>query len=316
MTKREKTLLAATVTVIVLWGGWTLWGKYSAAIALREGQSRQAQRDLRTARSEVVLATRAKKNLEAWREQSLPVNIEVAQTEYRAWLMDCLNEAGLEFNQVRRTAVKPYGDAYTAIAFAAHAEGDLEKVTRFLYRFYKLPQLHKLTQLSLRPAEGDGIGMDIMVEALVVDGTERSSGMAEGESDRLALEDVDAYLESIKGRNLFKRYTPPPPPRRDPPPVVKRDPPPKPQFDHAKHAYVSAALGDGQGKQVWINVRTTGKTFYLSEGDPIEVGDYKGTVKSIGVRTVVVEVDGKLVQYEIGDQLREGKTVEASASLL
>ncbi|MCA9242013.1 MAG: hypothetical protein KDA37_17505, partial [Planctomycetales bacterium] len=227
MTQREKTLLAATVGVIVLWGGWTLWGKYSAALANREGQSRQAERDLRTARSEVVLSTRAKKNLEAWREKSLPQNIEVAQTAYRGWLMDCLKEAGLEFNQVRRTAVKPYGDAYTAIAFTAHAEGDLPKVTRFLYRFYSLPQLHKLTQLSLRPtADGGGISMDIMVEALVVNGTDRTEGVVEGDSGRLALENVDAYLKSIEGRNLFQRYTPPASPRVVPPAGVQNDSPP------------------------------------------------------------------------------------------
>jgi hypothetical protein len=202
-----------------LWAGWKGIGKYQTALGDLRDESRQAQGELGSAKLELLQSDEAMQNLDRWQEESLPEDPEVAQTEYRAWLVDRLGESGLKFNNVRRVGARSEGEAYTAITYTAHADGKLDQITRFLHTFYDSPQLHKITVLKLTPMpEGGELAMDVTIESLIVHGTTRKEGIAEGSSGRLALENVDAYVESIKGRNLFTQYTPPPPHAPSPPP--------------------------------------------------------------------------------------------------
>lgn len=311
MTKREKMLLAGVIGVIALWGGWRGLSAYQGALADRRSELRSLERDLSDARLEQALVDEAIQNLESWQERSLPTNLQVAQSEYRGWLVERLSEAGLSFDNVRRVSARPVANAYTAITYLAHAEGDLDQVTRFLHTFYSSRLLHKLTLVRLAPLSGSGkLGLDITVEALIVEGAVRKEGIVEGQSDRLAHSGVEDYLDSIGARNLFVPYTPPPPPRPKPEPrVVVERPPPPPKFDDSKHAYISGVVGDAEGPQAWLNVRTTGETLYLRQGDPFEVGQFQGRVLSINVRDkeVVLESDGQVLKLELGSHLREAK---------
>lgn len=310
MTQRERILLGAIVAIGVLWFGWKGLGSYQASLSDKRNQLTDAQRQLDSTKLDILRSQEAMLNLEDWQERSLPADQEVAQTEYRAWLMERLDDAGLEFNNVRRVGARPDGVAYTAITFMAHAEGKLEQVTRFLHQFYDSPQLHKITVLKLNPTpEGRSVGMDLTVEALVVNGATRTEGIVEGSSGRLILGEVDPYLASVKGRNLFVPYTPPRPPRPPAPPKVvesRPDPPPKPKFDDAKHAHLSATIGNGGRWQAWIYVRTTGETLYLNEGDDLKVGLFDGKIRSINEHQIVVESEGQMLRVSLGKHLREG----------
>lgn len=309
MTQREKILLIAVVGVLVAWFGWRGVGQYQAAISDR----REALFETETERNRVnqtrLLTQQAMQNLETWQQQSLPASLQVAQTDYRAWLQTALGEAGLNYSNVRRIGLRQIGEAATSISFMAHAEGDLKSVTQFLYSFYDVPQLHKLAVLRLTPLDDKGtLAMDITVEALVVKGTTRTEGVAMGTASESQAEQRQQYVESIVSRNIFEPYSPPPPPKPEPKPVVvERKQPPKPKFDDAKHAFVTALIGTGQGPQAWINVRTTGKTLYLEPGDEIEVGEFKGRLKAIDLdaRKIVIESDGQTLSVKFGANLRD-----------
>ncbi len=315
MTQREKILLMSVVGVLVLWAGWQGVGKYQAALENLRDQSREAQGELGSAKLELLQSDEAMQNLDRWQEESLPEDPEVAQTAYRAWLVDRLGESGLRFNNVRRVGARPEGEAYTAITYTAHADGKLDQITRFLHTFYDSPQLHKITVLKLTPMPEKGeLAMDVSIEALIVHGTTRQEGIAEGTSGRLALENVEAYVDSIQGRNLFAQYTPPPPPRPKPPPkavVETPPPPPKPEFDDAKHAFVSGIIGNGDRYEVWVNVRTTGESLHLYEGDAIKVGQFNGRITSIDKMSIVVESDGESLRVPLGSPLGDGKPVSS-----
>ncbi|TWT67013.1 hypothetical protein Pla123a_44420 [Posidoniimonas polymericola] len=321
MTQRERVLLIGVILTLALWGGWKgLQWRQQAMSDLRSEQ-RALDQQLAAADLERLKTQRDIERLEQWQQQSLPADTQVAQTEYRAWLMDQLNEAGLSFNNVRRVGARPEGSAYTSITYTAHAEGKVPQLTKFLYSFYRSAQLHKLTRLKLDPLpDGGAVAMDITVESLIVDGTTRKEGLSEGESDRLALGELADYLASIEGRNVFVEYTPPPPPKKDPPPQVaekRPEPPPKPKFDDAKHAHFTAVVGKGDAQQAWINVRTTGKTLYVSEGDAIKVGQFDGTVKSIdaAARRLYIESEGKVYGVPFGASLSEGEPIDGDTLL-
>ncbi|MEM6330507.1 MAG: hypothetical protein AAF790_09685 [Planctomycetota bacterium] len=308
MTDREKKLAAAVVLILLLWGGWSAWQRYRGAMAARKTDLQNAESELQAARFAKLRAMDAAERLERYRERSLPTDLQAAQREYRAWLFDRLEEAGLEFDGVTLVDSRPGAGAYTSLRYSAEAAGDLAAVTRFLDAFYRAPMLHKITTLKLTPRERSTLKVNLGVRVLAVAGATRKAGLPEGDSGRPALPDADAYVASIVPRDIFREYTPPPPPRRDPPPrpVVKRDPPPpRPRFDESNHAYLTGIVQSGDRLQAWINVRTAGETLRVFAGDELAVGLLKGTVESVSARRLVYRTDAGRFATPLGKTLRQ-----------
>ena len=318
MTKREKNLAIVVAALLVLTGGWWLWGKYQTALATRQSDYADAELSLGDKKLDQAKARAKLERLEQYQARSLPTDPQVAQLEYRAWLIDRVKEAGLDMEDVTLTENRSSGDDYTSLGYSAQASGDLREVTKFLHAFYDSSLLHKLTSLKLIPTRGDELSVSFTVEALAVRGAVRKSGMPPEGSGRPALGDADAYLASIVERDLFTRYTPPRPPRpkpiQKPRPVVQK-PPPKPKFDDAAHAYVTALVGLGDRWQAWITVRTTGERLQLTQGDALKVGLLKGKVESVDARQIVVRTDDKLFATPLGSNLREGKELAQEDAL-
>lgn len=313
MTDREKKLGLIVLVMVAGWGAWNLWGKYSGALDERKAELQAAEVALQDARFDTLKADATTRRLARYQERSLPVDPQVAQLEYRAWLVSELREAGLDFEDVTLSEKRPSGDAFTSLAYTAKAEGDLTALTKFLHAFYQAPQLHKITRLRLTPREGDQLQVDLSVQSLAISGAERKEGLPQGESGRLALESLDDYLASITERNVFTAYVPPQPPKPKitAAPVVKREPAPKPKFDDAAHAYLTGVVQAGERLQAWIYVRTTGETLRVYEGDPLTVGLLEGKVESISPKKIVVRVDENLYATPLGSHLREAAPLES-----
>ena len=63
--------------------------------------------------------------------------------------------------------------------------------------------------------------------------------------------------------------------------------------------------------QAWINVRTTGETLRVHEGDDVKVGALKGKVESIEPRLLVIKTDDeKPLRVQLGHSLREEEKEE------
>src|SRR6056297_2158367 len=77
----------------------------------------------------------------------------------------------------------------------------------------------------------------------------------------------------------------------DPPVVVEEEP--EPEFDHARQTVLTALLTGGDDWEAWMNVRTSGKTLKLREGDRFEIGTVKGKVVEVTPKFVVIEVDDR-----------------------
>lgn len=309
MTNREKKLAAAVAILIMLGVGNWGWQKYSTWKQSATARKTTAATDLQAAMLEQTKTRRAVNKLRAWREQSLPANAAVAQSQYRAWLVELLQDAGLDVTDVTPRPTGQQSSAYKALGFEAEASGTLTGVVKFLDAFYRSDQLQKISSLRLAPMndDNDQLRVTLNVEAIVVNGTERQHGLPEATSNRLALASASEYVERIAGRNPFVAYKPPAPLR---PKVVERPrpkPAEKPKFNHAEHAQITGFVSEGDNYEAWVTVHTLGERLYLQKGDEVKVGAFEGTVIDVYRSELLIDTDAGLLAFGLGDKLTDGK---------
>src|SRR5262249_15461487 len=158
--------------------------------------------------------------------------------------------------------------------------GSLSNVVAMLYEFYRSPQLHQITSLTLNRAAGSSqLTVNLNVEALSLKGATATNKLPEGDSKQLKLASADAYQKNFAERDVVTAYSPPRPPG---PPRERREPPPgPPKFDDAEVAHFTGSVDSGNGWQAWINVRSTGEMLHLTAGDPVKVGAIDGEIESV-----------------------------------
>ena len=307
MNQREKVLAAVVLAVLVLLGGKGLWGRYRALVAQRHSNLQSARDQLAAAKVQLRRGQRATERLERWQQQSLPADRELARSLYRTWLLERCAQAGLAVDNIESTQRALSTASQTAIGYSIAARGTLKATITLLYEFYRSTMLHQITRLQLRPAGDAGqLNVTFSVEALILPGATVEVELPTGVSDRLVRANVDEYVEGIAGRNLLAVYRPP---RAGPPPTARQERPPPPKFDDAKFAHVTGIVQVDGRLQAWITVRTTGEVLRLFEGDAVKVGLFEGHIVSIGPRMIVLECDDEQLQVNLGENLRDGKTV-------
>jgi hypothetical protein len=307
VTKREQTLLAGVVGIVGLWALGSGWQRFQDAQSELQARLESARQAVADAQLEQSKAQSTLRRLEAWQAQSLPTDIDRAQSEYRAWLIAQGEAAGLQLDDVKLAGSQQRGEAYTAISYSAEAQGDLAQLAKFLYRFYSAGALHKLTKLQITPlAGGQQLKAAFGIEALSVRGATRDEGMPEPVP--LASGDEAQYVSELTCRNLFAKYVPPAPPKPPEPKVVKKEPPPPPKFDDAEHAYLTGIVQD----QAWIHVRTKDETLRLKAGDKLKVGLLEGDIVSVEQRAITYKTSEGTFSVSLGQPIRPGAAVSKS----
>jgi hypothetical protein len=303
MNQREKILAAAVLSLLVLWGGSKLQGRYSDSLANGRSALIAAQSKLDDAKLALERGRLAVKQMEAWQQQSLPADRDVAQTLYREWIRAKCSEAGVTLDDIQTDQRTTPSVAYTTIGYTVTAHGSLKAVTSLLYSFYRSTLLQQITRMQVRPgADAGQLNILMQIEALVLPGSTNIAKLAAGDSNRLAKATADEYVKSITGRNLLTAYAPP---RPEPSPTGAHTEPPKPKFDDAEFAYVTGIVEVGGRLQAWITVRTTGEVLRLFEGDAVKVGQVEGKIVSIEPRMIVLHCDKEDLHVGLGHSLRE-----------
>lgn len=338
LKKREKILAIATGGIVALAAIYWVLSSTSGSTNFSLAELRRQCEAKRTELEKKQNLLRGQKanaeKLAAWEKTSLPTRPEAARSTYQRWLRDSASKAKFRTTDIFSSEGQPRKGVYTIYPFRLEGRATLDQLTRFLYEFYTAPHLHQIRRLSLNPVEGGKeFDLAITIEAAALATADRADRLAEGRVARLGQPKVEDYVGVIVRRRmegdrfvdaagLFTPYSPPPPPvvaRRDPPPPrpdppKPSEPPKPPAFDHAKFAYVTAILQVDGRPQVWIDARTIGKQFKLSEGESFVVGESKGVVKRIGRHAVEIELDGKPRILTAGASLKESAVVVAPAS--
>ncbi|HCK72476.1 MAG TPA: hypothetical protein DHW38_12925 [Planctomycetaceae bacterium] len=207
MTKREKRLTQIGGVILALTIVSWIFNSYSATLSDLERELEQAQRQV----DDIDIAEREVEKLaqqfDEMRGQSLPSDISTAQTAYKAWLIDLLQQDDYKFNNVKiaSNAITESEDAlFVRHPFQVSFAGSLDSITNMLYAFYSKQILHRVNQLSLQPLSQDELSVRMTVEAIALSDAPKTVDLEAIKSkETLSHGDAAKYAEAILNRNLF-----------------------------------------------------------------------------------------------------------------
>lgn len=212
MTKRERTLGIAVGALLVVVGG--IFGmqrvmswfdeRYDAVASLQTAVEQQ--------KSTINRGSRAERQFREWQARSLPEDQALARSLYLDWLQKRAVSAGLTGLRVSPGPGRQEGKIYQLHTFNVTGDGDLQQLTRFLHDFYSAGYLHRIKSLLVKPKVGQSKDLDLTlsIEALSLTGTPPSKELADVPGNRLAHQDVAAYIDTVVARNLFGPANKPP----------------------------------------------------------------------------------------------------------
>lgn len=303
LKKREQLLAVALGGFLVLMVGRSIYSMWQGPLDKLRTQKANLRREIEGKEKQIKKGDAAKARIDAWNRRALPSDPDTARSLYQNWLLSLAAESGFEGTKVEAGQGRQRGDVYHALRFGLQAHTTLDRVTRFLHRFYTAGHLHQIRTLSLVPLEkSEKLEIQLAIEALVLPGADRKDKLTAEEASRLASPKPTDY-QVIAARNLFASYKPQPPQRAETPP---------PPFDAGKYAYLTAIVDVAGKPEAWLLVRTSGEKLKLHEGETFRVGDMQGKIVRIGLREVEVEVAGQRWRYPLGDSLREMIKVPAN----
>ena len=116
---------------------------------------------------------------------------------------------------------------------------------------------------------------------------------------KVVVRDDGIPIRSAEQTIEFKVVNPPPPEVAD----STEEAPQELRFDDARFTYAVAMVEVSGRRQLWLQVRTSGKILKLTEGDPVRIGSIDATIAHIGDREVQLEADGTTFRVQVGEPL-------------
>lgn len=207
MTNREKRLTQIGGVIFALTVVSWIFNSYTGALSDLDNQIEVASRE----KDDVDVAERQAavlgEKFEKMRGQSLPSDISAAQTAYKAWLIDLLqqDDFNLENVKIASNAITESEDQiFVRHPFQVSFSGSLAGITDMLYAFYSKQILHRINQLSLQPMNQDELNVRMTVEAIALSDAPKQVDLNAIESKEvLSHGDAAMYARAILERNLF-----------------------------------------------------------------------------------------------------------------
>ncbi len=305
LAKREKLLGIIVAGLLVLVVGQFLFGQFLGLFSDRETKLEAIQKEVDEKQAKIDRGRKAAARLADYERRSLPASRELARSLYQDWLLSLIDKHKIQRADVSLQPTTDKG-AFDRLTFTLGGRGTVDQLAHLLYDFYSASHLQQIRRMTVKPLQEGQLELSATIEALVLPGAKRKDKLNDEPSGRLALSDFAKYQAAIVGRNFFAEYTPPKPTVVERPKV---DPPKPPAFDAAKHAVITAIIEVNHQPEIWLSVRTTGKTLRLREGETFEVGALSGTVVRIGDRDAELEAGGKRLLVSLGESLREAAEI-------
>jgi hypothetical protein len=283
---RKYILLAIFAAMVCYWGSDWLLNQFSGPLASLAARKTELTHEIRQVKRQLQLARKAAKEMNLWRAQSLPTDVERARSAYQEWLAELVEHVQLLNSGVDSGEPASHkGMAHaTSIGFSAHGRGTLAQLTRFLYDFYSAGHLHQIRSLSITSVSGsEMLELVISIETLVLPNADRKERLSSKRSDRLASDRIEDY-QSIVERNLFGVGG---------------------SAQVTDYAFLTAVnYVDGQ-PEAWFSIRTNDSVLKLRRGEQLEVGSFKGTIAAITDTDVIVESEAERWLLTVGENLSQ-----------
>jgi hypothetical protein len=254
--RRKRLLLVGLGLIAVFYAGdWVLTNWIEKPKEQRKKQIVALQARIKEYDEKYIARARQDAEwLRYWYSQSLPTNPEVAQSLYRAWLLEVGEYVGIAGRTVNATEPVRRG-AFYSMSFSMRGRGTLEQLTQFLYEFYSAGHLHKITSISMTPVGKAGaLDLSLVIETLIIPQANRPDRLGTGRAYRLTSLSLNDY-EVISRRNLFS--------------VGGGG-----SADPVNHTYLTAVNYVNNQPQAWFTLRTTGAVMKLGRDDQlVQTGD-------------------------------------------
>ncbi len=285
---REKILVALFVLLLLVFGGDRVVSYLQGPLQARRSTAERLANEIEKRAARLAQARKAAKELASWEQRSLPSDPVAARSAYQAWLLDLVNRLELVNPNVSSGEPALRGGMYYTVNFSLQAAGTLEQWTQFLFEFYRAGYLHQIRSIGFTPVGKKGqIILSLAIEALALPGADRSDGLPEETSDRLAFEKLEDY-RVIAERNLFG---------------------PGGSVDPTDHAYLTAINHVNGQPEAWFTLRTETdpdrSLLKVRVGTPLKVGQFHATVVEIDREDVILEAAGQRWILAIGESLAQ-----------
>jgi hypothetical protein len=230
--------------------------------------------------------------------RSLPRVTNDARSQYRFWLLELLQYSGLEMEnshvEVGLPALTPFWGDYRG---TIQCTGSLSQLSYFLFEFYYVPFLHRVTSISLTPVDGnpEKKTFNIVVNALALrpqDPYDYSSYPLANQLptwegwylQRTASNDLTTY-QVIENRDLLQTA--------------------KGGTDQADYTFLTAIIQRDNQMEVWFSVRTDDTLIEAKLGDTIHSGSFTGKIVEILDQDIVLDRNGSRWLLTNGESLQE-----------
>ena len=173
------------------------------------------EQQIRNHELELAKAEQALTLLPELQERSLPRKLDLAKSEYQAWLLQLVSEIGLRAPAVNPKDAVNQKNLLHVLKFDVRGRGTLTQIADFLFQFYQAGHLHKITSMTLNPLQTSRqVDMSVSIEAISLSTATRDDQLTSRTSDQLASSNLKEYsalasrdLFNISGGNLVAQQT-------------------------------------------------------------------------------------------------------------
>lgn len=299
--ERRRVLMAGLALAATLFVGRWAWGTFiTGPIQTQEKIAREAERKTERTNQKLVAARAARLEVEEWSRASLPANPALAQERYQAYLINLLQSSRIA-NATIMPGQPTARDGIYFVPFSVQAETDLESFTRFLHAFYASPRLHQVRRLSLNPVEradmGPGIRFSLAIEALAFAELDAGEAKPEGFAARVG-PDVQEYRALVERNVLYARGP-------GGAGLTGNSP---------EHVVLTAIVHESGRAEADLYDRATNASRRMRLGETHAFGPLTARLLDLGLRDAVVEIDGELWRWKLGDPLSQRAPLSAAAA--
>jgi len=203
MTPREKALAVIVASLVgllaVAYVGQSTYSAFTSRDRTIEGLRTQVD----DAAFQVKRGLRIAEQLDAFEQQALPEEPELARSLYKGWLVRTVTDLSMKNISVEAGSVRPNGEIYDAHTFTLTGAGDLGQISRLLYEIQFAPILHRIQRITIKPVlDKKELDLVLSMDVLSMRAAPVRNELPSSKTNPSAAPLAD-YEKAILDRNLF-----------------------------------------------------------------------------------------------------------------